>query len=109
MSRGRPLPVDPGIARAPVFFDHEAITVSSTAVHLDASVFLDANYARIYVESAAIRFFVDNTADPTATVGEVAGATDTIILDDPSQLQTIGFIRRDGTDATLTVQYGVVS
>ncbi len=84
----------------------ESITVSTSVVRLSIDEVTDHDMATIDVESQAVRFRVDGVADPSATVGRTAAATDIIKLTDPSELANFRAIRRDGTDATIRVTYG---
>ena len=82
---------------------HETITVATTAIGLTEP---DAIFAMLTVETAAIRFWVDGNADPSATVGHIAEVGTIIELDTPLEVRNFRAIRRDGTSATLQVSYG---
>lgn len=84
----------------------ESITVSTSVVSLSTAEVTDHDVAVIDIESQAIRFRVDGVADPSATVGRIAGDTDIIELTDPSELANFRAIRKDGSDSTLRVTYG---
>ena len=83
----------------------ESVTVSDTSGELTDATKLNATFALITVESAAIRFRLDGTA-PTATVGHVLEAGDSLFLDSAEQITKVQFIRRDGVSATIRVSYG---
>ena len=84
----------------------ETITVSSSAIRLTGTEVTDHDVAVIDVETQALRFRVDGVADPTATVGRIAGVSDIIELTDPAELANFRAIRKDGADATIQVTYG---
>ena len=107
-----PLPVESTnpvrVYPSPVTWDdHESLTAGSTADRLTAAKIKDHDTGFISVESQAIRFWISSLADPTATVGHVLEAGDTITLESPEELERFRYIRRDGTDATLRASYGV--
>jgi len=89
-------------------FDHETITVSSSAVGLTQSKF--SNYlssklrAFITCEGAQIRFWLDGTA-PTSTDGHLLEAGQNLTIDSPDALTKFKAIRTGTTDATLRVSY----
>lgn len=85
------------------YISYEAITVAGTAIPL-TTIPAGARYARIFVETAPIRFRVDGTA-PTATQGELVEAGSVIILDSRDQIQKLQVIRRGTTSATIRVHY----
>ena len=87
--------------------NHEAVTVSSTAIGITATVsdgILPAA-ALITVENAAIRYTVDGTT-PTATTGHTALPGAVFELVDRGEVANFLAIRRDGSDATLKVTPG---
>lgn len=85
---------------------YEALTVSTTALSLTASVYSLYRIAVVTVEDAAVRFRIDG-ADPTATEGHVANAGSKITLPSADDIRGFRVIRKDGTDAKLRVTYGV--
>jgi len=87
--------------------NHEAVTVSSTAIGITATVsdgILPAA-ALITVENAAIRYTVDGTT-PTATAGHTALPGAVLELVDRGEVTNFLAIRRDGSDATIMVTPG---
>lgn len=84
----------------------ETITVSSTAVALTEARAVGHTHALITVETAAVRFRIDNIA-PTASVGHTLDVGDVLKLENNQVLDQIQFIRRDGADATIQVSYGL--
>ena len=82
----------------------ESITVSTTALRLPVGQAAGAGGAFITVATAAVRFRVDGQA-PSATVGHVADIAGVIELDSPSEVERFRVIRRDATDAVLSVSY----
>lgn len=87
------------------YTDFESITVSTTVKTL-GKVGSGHTSAFITVATASIRFRVDATINPTATVGHLLGTGDTLELDSHAQLVNFKAIRSGGTDATLSVSYG---
>jgi hypothetical protein len=85
------------------YTNYEAITVSTTAIPL-TTIPGGCQYARVFVESQAVRFRLDGTV-PTASEGEPVEAGSVIILDSRDQVTKFRVIRRDGSDATLRVHY----
>lgn len=89
----------------PISWDaFEQLTVSSTALGLTSPG--GRNYAILIPEAAAVRFRLDGGV-PTATVGFPLEVGDQLILDSADELRDFRVIRRDGTDCTLNIQYGV--
>ena len=84
----------------------ESITVSSTALPFTASAVESKTEAFVTVESQAVRYRVDGQV-PTATVGHVLEAGAVLTLSGPWELDKFRVIRRDASDATLRVTYGV--
>ncbi len=84
----------------------ESITVGTTAVTLVIGEQGGNTQALITVEDAAVRFRLDGVS-PTASVGHVIEAGDTLVIQKGTTLSKVRFIRRDGVDATLRVSYGV--
>lgn len=84
----------------------ESLAVSSAAVNLTAATYLNAWHATISVEGGAVRYRPDNT-NPTASVGHALEVGDVLVLESADAIQRATFIRRDGTDATLSVTYEV--
>ena len=84
----------------------ESITVSSTALALTENLSEVASLAFITVESQAVRYRIDGQ-DPTASVGHVIEAGGNLTLEGPWELDKFRVIRRDASDATLRVTYGV--
>ena len=85
-------------------FAFEALAVSTASVPFTAATRLNAKLATVSVEGAAVRYRMDGT-DPTASVGTVLEPGDELIVWGGRDIQSIEFIRRDGTDATLNVHY----
>ena len=86
------------------FFDKEVGTATTSAKKLVATTYLDATYAFITVETAAIRFEVDGS-EPTSSTGHPVENGDTIELDSASEIQRFSYIRRDGVNGVLSVSY----
>lgn len=78
----------------------QALTVSSSAVGFTKPV--GASFALIRSETADVRWRDDGT-NPTATVGALLAANESLEYDGP--LDAIKFIRTGGTDATLGIHY----
>ncbi len=104
-----PLPVhDPATYRPAGhnFWRSERPTVGSTAIELDKTLREGAVFAAIAVETAAIRVRVTGGL-PTATTGKIYDVGDRIELENESEITKFRAIRRDGTSATLDVEYGL--
>ena len=95
----QPLP-----SSAPIYFDHETVTVTSTAGSLTPPI--AAVKAFLTLETAAIRFWVDGLDLPTATAGHQLEVGDTLELDNADEIRNFRVIRRDAVNATLYVSYG---
>ena len=87
------------------WYGFETITVSSTALALTENLAERADVATVTVEAQAVRFRLDGVA-PTATVGHVLTAGDTLELNGFWEIDQFRVIRRDASDATLSVSYG---
>lgn len=87
------------------FYAHETLTISSTAVALTAATYAGARAALITVEDASVRYRFDG-GTPTSSVGHVADAGDIITLETANELVAFKAIRKDGSDATISVSYG---
>ena len=83
----------------------ETLTVSSTALPLTEALAENASFVTVTVESQAVRFRLDGVA-PTATVGHVLTAGDSLELVGFWEIDQFRVIRRDASDATLSVSYG---
>jgi len=86
--------------------DFESITVSSTALPLTEARVENASEVFITVESQAVRYRIDGQV-PTASIGHVMEAGANLTLSGFWELDKFRVIRRDATDATLRVTYGV--
>ena len=84
----------------------ETLTVSTTALPLTEAMSEVAQVAFITIESQAVRYRIDGQ-DPTASVGHVIEAGGTLELEGPWELDKFRVIRRDASDATARVTYGV--
>ena len=84
----------------------ESVTVSTTALALTENLAELSSEAFITVESQAVRYRIDGQV-PTASVGHVVEAGGVIELSGYWELDKFRVIRRDATDATLRVTYGV--
>ena len=85
--------------------NYETLTVSDTIETLTPGA---NTYGFITVEDAPIRFRVDG-GDPSATVGTLLGAGDSLGLDSVEDLANFKAIRRSTTDAVIHVIYSVVA
>lgn len=84
----------------------ETITVSSTALPLTESLAELASEVFITVESQAVRYRVDGQV-PTASVGHVLEAGANLALSGYWEIDKFRVIRRDASDSTLRVTYGI--
>ena len=84
----------------------ETVTVAAAAIGFTSATFGRAYKALVTVETAQVRFRTDGT-DPTAAIGHVLDAGDTLELDSSDELQKIKFIRTGSTSATLRVTFEV--
>jgi hypothetical protein len=87
------------------FFAFETVSVGGSAIGFTVATYATANQARVFVESAAIRFRLDGT-DPTASVGEPVEMGTVITLDSPDQIQKFKAISQFGGTASLSCHYG---
>lgn len=89
-----------------VAFDHESVTVTTSAIGLTSATYLDAIKAEITLERNAIRVMIDGT-DPTATVGHVFLQGDVITLEGTAEISKFRAYRVDmvNADAILKVTY----
>ena len=96
-----------------IWANHEAITVSNTAVGFTSSARKPAsgNYsgvtakiAKVSVETDSIRWSQDSTS-PTSSVGTLQYATDVFYVYGAQNIANFKAIRVT-TDATIQVQYG---
>ena len=109
VSEENPLPMhDPATDRPAGhnFWRSERPTVGTTAIELDKTLREFAVHAAITVEVAAIRVRVTGDV-PTATTGKVFVVGDLIELENEVEIANFRAIRRDGTSATLDVEYGL--
>mgnify|MGYP001591464726 FL=1 len=83
--------------------DHEAITVSSTAIGVTAEK-VKAGGVFITIESANIRFCFDGTV-ATSTTCHIAYQGDSILLRNKWAALSLSMIQDDATDATARVTY----
>lgn len=105
------LMVAPAMAQEPVIsygteykaVDHEAITVSSTALGVTVEK-VKAAGVLITIEGANIRFRFDGAA-VTTTTGHIAYEGDSIVLRNRNAALNLSMIRDDSTDATARVTY----
>ena len=95
----------PKTLRGPEYTAYESVTVSSTSKALTSGTYGLQHHAFITCETATVRFRLDGTA-PTSSVGHLLDPGDVLKLDSPAQIANVRFIRRDGVDATLRVNYG---
>ena len=84
---------------------HEALTVSTTPLHLPNLLRQGYTNATIEVQTAAIRYGLDGD-NPTASEGRQGLVNDLITLENIHEMDRFIAIRRDGNDATLDVTYG---
>ena len=85
-------------------FDHEVVTVGSTAVGLTSDTYLDAIKAEMTLETAQIRKWADGT-DPTPSVGQIVEIGDIIVLISAAQIAGFKAIRTGSTSGILSVEY----
>ena len=88
------------------WFSNEAITVGTSVVQLTQRL-AGFTYAKITVETGAIRFTLDDSP-PTASIGWPVEIGGQITLTSIEEIKDIKFIRRDGISGVLTVFYGMV-
>lgn len=91
-------------------FAYDALAVSSSSVGFDSSDYSQsagsALLATVKVEGAAVRYRLDGaTTAPTASVGVPLEVGEVLEVWGSRDIQNIRFIRRDGVDATLNVDY----
>lgn len=102
--------------------DHEAITVSTSAIGLTAGKLTTANLANavsgeqsyievkrvskalITVETDLVRFRIDGT-NPTSSTGHQLSAGDSLEISGFQNLTNIRFIRSGAADATIRITY----
>jgi hypothetical protein len=85
----------------------ESITVAATSIGLTAALREGHTHAFITVETAPIRCRPDGqNINPTATVGHLLDAGDTLKLSHSFALENIQFIREGGSSGTIMVAYG---
>ncbi len=87
------------------FFNSERLTVGTTAIELTHTKRAGATHAEITVETAVIRTRVTGES-PTSSVGKVFEVGDLIRLQNEQEIADFRAIRRDGTSATIDVEYG---
>lgn len=97
-----------GLSFSPVAYDFESITVSSTALGFTAAKItpvgtLPAIFASCTLETNSIRFREDGL-DPSATVGQLIAAGNTIEVCGQQNINTVRFIRVSA-DGTLQCHY----
>jgi hypothetical protein len=85
------------------FTAFEQMTVSSSALTLDATKQIGTTGAFITAETAAVRFRVDGTS-PTASVGHQLASGDRLLLESPQEVANFSVIRVSD-DATLFVSF----
>jgi hypothetical protein len=102
-------------------YDHEAITVSTSALGLTSTKITvvasiggavesqyqnvkHADEALITTETDKVRFRLDGT-NPTSSTGHELAAGDTLIVSGWKNIQAIRFIRSGSADATLRCTY----
>jgi hypothetical protein len=83
---------------------HETLTISDSATTLTASAYTSANLAFIMVETASIRFWLDDSSDPTASSGILLEAGDVLELQSSSEIGGFNAIAVSD-DATIHVVY----
>ena len=88
------------------FHAYEDLTVAATAVGFTAATYGGASYASVLVQGGPIRFRLDG-GTPTASVGDTLEINDRIELQGIEEVVRFRAIRRDGTSATLRVNFGV--
>ncbi len=91
-------------------YDFEKITVSTTALGLtsakvEGSGGSPAQKANIVVSDADIMYREDG-GTPTATTGSWVAAGQELILHETNNIRNFKAIRKDGTDATISIHYG---
>jgi hypothetical protein len=89
---------------APIAF--ESLTIDNTVggVPLTPSVYGDAIYAKLSVETASIRIRVDGGA-PTSTLGHLLAIDDIVELANAYEIANFRAIRTDSTSATIMITY----
>lgn len=87
-----------------VAFDHESVTVTTSAIGLTPATYLDAIKAEMTVERDAIRVQTDGT-DPTATDGHVIWQGDVVTLEGTAEISKFRAYRANVVDAVLKVTY----
>ncbi len=82
----------------------EQVTVSTTAKTLGTPR-QTHQYATVACENVAVRYRLDGQA-PTATVGTLLNANDTLLLGNAANVDNAQFISATGGSSTLSVTYG---
>lgn len=93
-------------------YDHEAITISTTAIGFTSTKVVPDNdqnprpafEAYVTVETDKVRYRLDGT-DPTSTTGHELAAGDTLTITGTNNIRRAKFIRSGTGDATLRVTY----
>ena len=85
------------------FTAFEQMTVSDSALTLDATKQIGTTGALITAETADVRFRVDGTS-PTASVGHKLASGDQLLLESPQEVANFSVIRVSD-DATLFVSF----
>ena len=88
------------------YFAYEDLTVGASSVGFTAATYGNANYAVVLVENGPIRYRLDAGA-PTASVGDTLEVGARVFLESAEEVSRFRAIRRDGTSATLRVNFGV--
>lgn len=62
-----------------------------------------ANRARISCRTGGVMLTYDNATDPTATLGHLVAANESLVVEGTDNIRYIRFIREAGTDSVVTV------
>ena len=89
-----------------VYKAKETLTVTNASVGFTGATIGRNDQALITCEVASVRFWLNGDA-PTATVGHILEPGDTLLIQNRGTLHSVRFFRKDGTDATLQVSFGV--
>ncbi|MBN2392099.1 MAG: hypothetical protein JXR84_15335 [Anaerolineae bacterium] len=77
--------------------------ISHADFGFSAAQLASANRARISCRTGGVMLTYDNATDPTATVGHLVAANESLVIEGTDNIRYIRFIREAGTDSTVTV------
>ena len=94
-----------GFPHRAVTAGRERLTVDATAGGVSLTLGTSARYCNMRLETAQIRFTLDDSTAPTNAIGRLMEVGEIIVLESIEEMEAFAAIRTGGTSGVLDVEY----